>query len=302
MGALRISRNRRYKPRLASGAVPAGLVAVVVAATAGWTLAHGLAAPPAAPKPQRPLSIRLPNTRIELRSAWRPAARPVAVPGLAAARAFAPADGSAGQLILALNAGTRVLPAETVAALRIPLGGARRVKVAGRPSVGYSALALRGVAGLADLYSVPTVAGTLVVACVAPLDAPLSAAACPGDVLAIAAQDPARALRSRAPSIMGRLGPLRTARRAALRRARTPAAQASIASRLAAAYAAAATATAEVTPSSEAGGALSRALGAAAHAYDRLAAAARRHSRPGWARARRAVYAAEQRVRAALRF
>jgi hypothetical protein len=301
---LRAVFNPRYGPtRLwASGAAPAALAAIVVAGVAGWVVGDRLAPGTAAPTAQRPVIARLGSAGVTLRAGWRPAARPVAVPGLTGARAFAPADGTAGRLVVALAPGIRILPAATVAALRIPLGGAERLRIAGRPAVGYTALALRGVPGLVDVYSVPTVAGTVMVACVAPLADPLPPDSCPGDMLAIPARapaDPARQLRARAPAILGRLDRIRVSERAALQRASTAAAQARSARRLADAYADAAAAARPVAP---AGVALPRALSDAADAYGRLALAATRRSGPGWSHARHAVYMAEHRLRAALRF
>jgi hypothetical protein len=161
------------------------------------------------------------------------------------------------------------------------------------------------VPGLTDVYAIPTAAGTLTVACVAPLADPLPAGTCPGDVLSVAAwaaDDGAAILRARAPAIAGRLDRARVVDRAALRHVKTAAGQVHATAHLAAAYDAAAGAVRAVRPRSAAGTRLATALTSAASAYHRLSAAAGRRDRAAWLQARHYVYAAEHVLRAALRF
>jgi hypothetical protein len=282
------------------------VVAVVVAAIGGWTLAGRLTSAPPAAAPSVSRAVHVAATvDLTLRAGWRPAVRTFAVPGLdAGAHEFAPADGSPGRLVVSLQRGSG-LPGATVAALRVPLGGAARARVAGRPAVAYTGLSLRGVPGLTDVYAIPTAAGTLTVACVTPLADPLPPGTCPGDVLSVAAwapDDGAAIMRARAPAIARRLDSARVLDRAALRRVRTAAGQVHAASHLAVAYDAAARAVRAVRPTSAAGTRLGNALAAAASAYRRLSAAAGRRDRGAWLRARHGVYAAEHGLRAALRF
>ena len=281
-------------------------VAVLVAAGGGWVLASKLTSKPVDVRAGSPATVRLGGAELVLRSGWRPASRPVKLPGVAGAgaRVLAPRSAGAGRLVVALLPGTTAgLPSATQAALRLPLGSAQRVKVAGLDGVGYTALALRGVPGLADVYAFPTVAGVLTIGCVAPIDDPLPVGSCPGDVLSIAAHrtaaaDPRARLKARLPAVMAKLNAARRHDRAALRSAATSTRQARYALRLVRAYGAAAAAVAPVVPRTGTGAALPARLRAAGGAYRALSVAAAHHDRRGWARARARVGAAERAVAA----
>jgi hypothetical protein len=307
MGAL---RSKPYGPAsLPSAFALAGAFAlVVVAAVGGWVLAAKLSAKPVAVRPAAPARVRVGAAELELRAGWRPATQPVKLPGVAGpgARVFAPGDGGSGRMVINLLPGVPGgLPQATAAALRVPLGTAQRVKLAGVYGVGYTSLALRGVPGLADVYAIPTPAGVLAIGCVAPINDPLPVGSCPGDVLSVAAQrtpagDPHARLKAKLPGVMAALNAARRHDRAGLRTARTSKGQAPYARRLAKAYAAAAAAVAPVVPAAGAGADLPAGLRDAGRAYGALATAAARHNRRGWARARARVGAAERVVAAAV--
>src|SRR4051812_46213086 len=166
MGAL---RSKPYGPSALPS--PAALVAaatlIVIAAVGGWVLAEKLISHPVAVPEAAPLTVRTGDAELVLRAGWQQAPAVPKVPGLntPGAQAYAPADGGSGRMVLTmLPAGAASLPKATAAALRVPLGSSKRATVAGLRGVGYTALALRKVSGLVDVYSVPTAAGTLTVA------------------------------------------------------------------------------------------------------------------------------------------
>ncbi len=310
----RALRSRPYGPRQlpSAGAIAVGFAAVAVAALVGWLLASKLLAEPAALPEARPTTVRLGSSaEIALREGWDPVEKVPRVPGLevAQARAFAPADGGAGRMVTALlpDATGDGLPRETAAALRTPLGGeAQRTTIGGLRGAGYQALALRGVSGIVDVYAVPTAAGVLAVACVAPLDDPLPVGTCPGDIVTVAARKPppdavplAR-LRAKLPGIVTSLNRVRRAARRDLRDGATSKAQARAAARLEAAYRDAARSVAPLAPTDGPAAALPAAFTRAAGAYSALEAAATRHSKRAWRRARVQVNAAEKAAKARL--
>jgi hypothetical protein len=283
------------------------LVVILVGAAAGWGLATHLTAQPTAAPAEPPVDVPVGNARVTLRAGWSPVDRGPALAGLdrPGTRAFQPSDGGGGRLVLApLDGQGTALPAATLAALRVPAGSSRRVTVGGVAGASYAGLAVRGVDGLADVYVVPTAAGPIAVACVAPIADPLPAGACPEDVVAVSAirraADPAAALLASAPKLLTTLDRRRVAGRRALRRAHTPAAQARGARALARAYAQTAAATKALAPATGPTAALPAVLSGADDAYGRLALAAAHRDRPAWRRARVAVAAAERAVAAQL--
>jgi hypothetical protein len=310
----RALRSRPYGPaQLPSpGAIAAGLAAVVVAAAIGWVVASKVLSEPAATPEAHPTTVRLsPSAEIALRSGWEPVEKVPRLPGLdgASTRAFAPADGGAGRMVATLlpNQTGDALPRETAAALRTPLGkGVERTTIGGLRGAGYTALALKGVPGIVDVYAVPTAAGLLAVACVAPLDDPLPVGTCPEDIVTVAARKPAPAadplakLRAQLPGIVTSLNRTRRSARRDLRSGATSKAQARAAARLADSYRSAARATAAVAPKTGTASDLPVAFTRAAAAYDALEAAATRHNKSAWRRARVQVNAAEKAAKARL--
>src|SRR3954470_17546564 len=154
MGMGSLPYGKSYFPRPL--ALLAGLFLVGLAAAAGWFAADQLARDPlVVQSDQAPaLGVRVGNAALQLRAGWKVDAKTPKIPGLesADAKALAPADGGRGRMIVALLRGESAdLPAATIDALRVPLGASERATVAGQRGVGYTALSLRGVEGLADL-------------------------------------------------------------------------------------------------------------------------------------------------------
>jgi hypothetical protein len=283
-----------------------------MAALIGWFIASKVLSEPAALPEARPTTVRLsPSAEIALRAGWEPVEKVPRVPGLegASAHAFAPADGGAGRMVTIMLPGQSgdALPKETAAALNTPLGkDVQRTTIGGLRGAGYTALALRGVSGIVDVYAVPTVAGVLAVACVAPLDDPLPVGTCPGDIVTVAARkpepaaDPLAKLRARLPGIVTSLNRTRRSARRDLRSGATSKAQARSAARLADAYRSAARSVAAVAPKTGFASELPAAFTRTAAAYDALEFAATRHSKKSWRRARLRVNAAERVAKARL--
>ncbi len=311
MGALRFLRSKPYGPATlpSVGILAAGLAIIVAAAAGGWFAASRLVSHPAPLRQAQPVKVEAGPARLLLRAGWQPVAAVPTLPGLdgPGARAYAPSDGSSGRMIFTLLAtGTGLpLPKATLAALRVPLAPAKRATVGGLLGAGYTALALRGVSGLADVYTVQTPGGTLVVSCVAPINDPLPVGSCPGDVLSASVRpvvkpDPAAALKAKLPAVVATLNTVRASGRDALRAGATSGDQAAAARGLWHAYADAAATVAAAAPKSGAGAALAPAFRDAARAYRALATSATQHDAHAWARARRAVDAAEQAAAARL--
>jgi hypothetical protein len=308
----RALRSRPYgPPQLPSaGAIAAGAAAVAVAAAGGWAVAASLTSEPVATPEARPSTVRLSaSAELSLREGWQPVGKVPKLPGLdgAATRAFAPADGGSGRMVVTLlpNTAGDALPRATAAALRTPLGkGTQRATVGGLRGAAYTALALKGVDGIVDVYAVPTAAGVLAIGCVAPLDDPLPVDSCPNDIVHIAARkpavDPMAALRTHLPGVVTSLNRTRRTARRDLREGATSKAQARAAARLAVAYRDASRRVAAAAPKTGAASTLPAAFSQAADAYDALESAARRHSKAGWRRARLRVDAAETTAKANL--
>lgn len=306
MGTLPYGKSLRPGPL----ALLAALAVVLVAGAAGWVAAAQLTSEPEVATPEPLVVIPTGAAELQLRSGWRLVPRVPRVPGLDVpdAKALAPADGGRGRMVVALVPGTDAsseLPEATVDALRVPLAASERASIGGLRGVGYTALSLQGVSGLVDLYAVQTPAGLLTIACIAPIDDPLPAESCPGDVSSVsideaAIPDPTAELREALPAIAAPLNRERVAGRLALRRGKHSDAQARAARSLWRAYRTAASAVAPLAPESGVGSELPATLREAARAYRALGVAASRHSERGWSRARRAVTAAERAVTAQL--
>jgi len=182
----------------------------------------------------------------------------------------------------------------------------QRTTIGGIRGAGYTALALKGVSGIVDVYAVPTAAGVLAVACVAPLDDPLPVGTCPGDIVTVAARrpepaaDPLSQVRAKLPGIVTSLNRTRRSARRDLRSGATSKAQARSAARLAAAYRSASRSVAAVAPKTGTASDLPVAFTRAAAAYGALEKAATRHSKTAWRRARLQVNAAEKAAKARL--
>jgi hypothetical protein len=171
-------------------------------------------------------------------------------------------------------------------------------RLAGRPAWRYGRLPASGGRSV-ELTVAATTAGSLAIACVASPDAGAAVAGCASDIHDVALAGASwlapdeLAARTGLAAVVERLDRQRVARRAALRRARTPAAQSRIARRLAGSYVRAASALDRPAP-------VVKALRAAARAHRRLAAAAASKRRRGFRAARRAVAARDAALTRAL--
>src|SRR3954449_797561 len=112
MGAL---RSKPYGPSALPS--PAALLAaatlIVIAAVGGWVLAEKLISHPVAVPEAAPRTVRTGDAELVLRAGWERTAAVPRLPGLdgPGARAFAPADGGSGRMVLTmLPAGAASLP------------------------------------------------------------------------------------------------------------------------------------------------------------------------------------------------
>src|ERR1700754_2797385 len=191
MGSLPYGKSLLPRPL----ALLAGLLIGAAAAGAGWFAADQIAtdSQPASATPEPSVSVRTGPAQLQLRAGWTADPKTPTIPGLigSEAKALAPADGGRGRMVVALvKDETGELPADLSSALRVPLPKPERARVGGVRGNGYTALSLRGVNGLTDLYTFHTSAGLLTIACIAPLDDPLPAGSCPADVLSIGIKTP----------------------------------------------------------------------------------------------------------------
>jgi hypothetical protein len=298
MGSLPYGKSLLPRPV----AMIAGTLVVLAAAAGGWFAADQLAREPIAVVDQPALNVQTGYAQVTLRSGWKVAGLETADP-----KALAPSDGGRGRMVVGLvknEAGT--LPTELVSALRVPAGTPEKATVGGQKGgFGYTALSLKGVNGLTDVYTLHTSGGLFVIACVAPLDDPLPAGSCPADVTSVKVSvppppDPAAKLQDTLPTLTAALNKARLDGRTALRAGADSDAQASAARKLATAYASAAATAASAAPKTGDGAAIPGVLRETADAYSALATAASHHDSHGWAASVKAVEAAETRASSAI--
>ena len=184
-------------------------------------------------------------------------------------------------------------------ALRVPLGKPQRATLGGERATGYTALSLRGVNGLVDVYTLSTSVGVVAVTCIAPVDDPLPAGSCPADITALTVKVPRKAepvdqLKAALPRLTTALNQARVSGRTSLVAGGDTAAQQKAAAAIATAYSAAATDAAKVAPKTGDGSQLPGAFSEAARSYGALATAASTGDADAWAHARKEVDAAER--------
>lgn len=290
-------------------ALLSGLFLIAGAAGAGWFLARQVADQPVVAAPVETVTVTTGTAQLKLRDGWQVQAKVPRVPGFEStnAKALAPADGGTGRMVVSLVKidETGDLPAATMDALRVPLPKPERATVGGLRGTGYTALSLRGVTGLVDVYTFRTVAGLLTVSCVAPIDDPLPTGSCPADISAISvsvpqAPDPAAQLKAALPRLTTDLDRVRTTSRLALRSGADSAAQASAAKAIDSAYGSAADEIAAVAPKDGVGAKLADVFRSASAAYGTLASAATAHDEKAWTSAEHTVNEAELEVATAL--
>ena len=275
--------------------------AVIVAVAAVLAVLAGLGAA-ALVAPDAPTTR--PTTRIvhagpallTVPAVWQ---RSAPVEGLAPERTavLSPAPGTAGSALITFGPTDprSLLPRELRAILHDPPPAPVAATLGGRPAVVYHDL--RTGERLLDVTVLPTSAGVLAVGCSAPAECAgaVTAVSVPGATALI--PSPAVPLAAALPTAIARLDRETIAGRNDLGAARTPAAQAGAASRLAARQRAAADALRSgFGPAAQSVGA---ALDEGGRAYDALGAAARAGSPAAFAAARAKVRAAETHLTAA---
>jgi len=274
------------------------LVALAAAAFAGWWA--GRVTADYEPEPARSAAVRtleLGRATVSVDGEWTAARR---VPGLPApaprrAAAFMPVAGIAAYALVSFSAidHPSLLPAGLRGVLDEPPRAPVRGVLLGRPAWRYPGLTIGGRRRTMDVTVLPTTAGALTVACIAPIEVADAITGCSSGVERVTLSggarwvEPAGSLvrRGRGTAVVERLDRERVTARAALGRAKTGAAQARLAGRLAAIHRRAA---AELG-ARRALASVASALDGAAAAYDTLAAAALAGDRNRYARAGKAV-------------
>jgi hypothetical protein len=274
----------RPAPRQPRASVLVAVFVAAIAAAAGFILAPESGSAPATPlalsqtASTGPLSISYP-------SAWRQAAAPSTLQ-LADRIALVPRQGGEGALIVGVATATdpTLLPKGFGATLLSPPQGAA-VKLGSMVYRRYLNLLPRNATAPETVYALPTTAGTVIAACVAPTtNATEFAAACERVIASVHLRSgqalPLTASATFAKSLGSVIESLNNARALdghQLVAAKRPADQAAAARRLASAHAAAATAAGQLTPGPIGAGA-NAAIVAALHqlssAYASLATAA----------------------------
>jgi hypothetical protein len=269
------------------------------AVLAGLAVARALA-------PERPAAttriVHAGAARLVVPSAWRTVGvHDAAVSGLApqATAAFAPSPGMPWRVAVTVTPpdDPSLLPSAVLKALRGPVPQPTRTHLAGRRAWLYSGLVTGPRDWLTDVTVLPTTAGVLAVLCESPATA-WSAGACAGSAEAMSLRGgptlvPSAdlALQMRLRPVVSKLDEARVRGRAALRRARTPAAQARWARLLAHEHRFAAASLRPVAPPSRAS--LLEELASTARAYSDLARAIQAGSAHSFSAARRRVDRAE---------
>jgi hypothetical protein len=280
-------------------AVVAGGIAVAVPAGIGTAAIVA----PGAPAPPQPTSrvVQAGPVTLSVPASWVDAA-PVA--GLDGSRATLQPGGSSERIVVVFGPadGRSLLPRQLRAQVDGPLPWPGDASLAGRPALGYRALAAGDLLFEFDVTVLPTSGGMLAVACLRPRSDRSDCGSGIRDVSVPGASalmpSPAIPAAARLPAAIAELDRATVAGRAALAAARTPAAQTGLAALLA--YRQRITAdelrSAFGIPVARATAALDR----AADGYDALGAAAAAGSPRAFAAARRDVLAAETALAAAV--
>jgi hypothetical protein len=274
----------------------AGVLALAVAAAAGWWLGGAFRSP-------QPVSVAdstagVESFQLRLSPDWTPAP---AAPGpeVKGGRSFAPTAGLPARALLVIGpaADPSLVPAALRAELPERLDAPRRTKVAGLAAWTYPPV--RDDKRVLQVTVVPTTRGVLAVACSAPPSTWSVALGCASGIRQAVPAD-GRALvpsadlafRLRATDVLRELDVERVRGRKALVAAKRPAARTAASARLAGLHGDAASALAPFAVAGATGGTVA-ALRGAARSYGALARAAGSESRPRFVRARAAVRRAD---------
>jgi serine/threonine protein kinase len=315
------ARSARARWPLAAGAAALLILAVGAAIVAGGGSGgsgggSGGASPTPTAAAPRPLTAS--GIGLDYPATYQPTeAGPDALPGTKAdwPIALAPAGGPAGTRVLAgrlPSEGPSLLPKDLLRALPGDPPAPTAVRVGKVDAYRYAGLAPRGSDDRADVYVVPTSAGVVTLACVAPASAPAAFASdCERIVESLAISDgdvyplgPDRAFAKRLNGAMTTLNGRRATLRKRLRGEDRAAGQSRDATDLARAFttAAGSVAAGKASPAvAPDRAAIVKAMRRTATQYRALAHAAGRDDRRAYNRARTGVRRAEAAVRSALR-
>jgi hypothetical protein len=284
-------------PRLPVSFVVAAAMLVVAAAIAGWA-ARSVTAPVASAPAAPARAIEVGPVNVTVPGSW--ASEPVSsarVTGLEpGSAAFAPVPGLNARAVVLVAPFTdpTLLPA-SLRPLAELSGRPRKAALAGLPAWTYPQKTLAG-GGVAQVTVAPTTAGSLAVACIAPMTAWSGVERCAEDLASASLRgatplvpSATLAFRLLLPPVIGRLGDRRAALRSRLRGATTRRGQARLAGRLGRAHGRAAAALAPSAPAAGAPRRVVRLLRANARSYGRFSVAARRVRPVRYRRARAAI-------------
>jgi hypothetical protein len=293
-------------PELRGWIVLAAVAAVVIAAAAGWSLRNVAAGEPPASSVSTQLAAAGPASLV-VDGDWSKTAN---VPGLPAldpskSTAFVPAPGLDAFVVATVGPidDQTLIPAALRSLLRGPVAAPRPVKLLGGPAWSYPEQWMRDNRRM-ELSIVPTTAGSVAIACIAPRASWVAATGCAAGVRQISvagaervAPEAGLAARARIPAVVAKLDARRVKLRTKLRAAERRRGQARFAKRLSRAYAAAAASLKPVTPAKGPVAKTVAALRAGAGSHRKLSTAAAK----GWPKRYRMAKRAVKRDDAALR-
>lgn len=268
---------------LRQGLVAAAAFAVILAALIGWAVRSASTSEPP-PPPAQPVSAKAGPVTVKVDGAWATARSVPGVPGLdpKATAMFRPASGLRAYAVatLAPVADTSLLPAPLRALMPETLPKPRPAELLGMEAWHYGEQSISGGRTM-EVTVVPSTAGVLAVACVAPSESWVAALGCAGGIRQLSLRDgawlepgPDLAAQARLPGTIAALDARRVPLRKQLNAAKTRGAQARFARRLSRAYAAAAATLAPVTRAKTPAADVVNALRATAAAQAKMSLAA----------------------------
>jgi hypothetical protein len=284
------------------------ILTVLLAALLGWTFGGRLTKDPAVVQAPSDRIAAVGPLRLDVNGDWIPTRATGALTqmGVKDLAVFAPVAGLPGRTWIARGPvdGPTLVPAAVRARLAAPLGKPQLASMAGRAAWSYGTVQLRS-GGQLELAVLPTAAGVMLVGCEAEKTWWSTVSGCTRAIRAVGGATtitpgPDLAFRDRVRQVVPSLNTVRARAGKRLAKARTPGGQRVAALKLARAHVAAAAALKPVTPVTGAAPKVIARLGATAGAYKALAAAAGKHNRARYGKARKRVKQAEVALRAAL--
>lgn len=294
---------------LRRGLLAAAAIAVIIAALVGWALRAASTSQPPPPVAQ-PLSAKAGPVAVTVDGAWATARSVPGVSGLdpKATAAFTPASGLRAYAFVTLApvGDTSLLPAPVRALMPDTLPKPRPTELLGMPAWHYTEQQIAGDRTI-EVTVVPSTAGVLAVACIAPRESWVAALGCAGGVRQLSLRDgawlepgPDLAAQARLPATVAALDARRVPLRKQLQAANTRGAQARFARRLSRAYAAAAATLAPVTRAKSPADNVVNALRGTAAAQGKMSAAAAAGQPKRYRNAKRAVKRGDAALKRAL--